>query len=546
MHINIKDILEQDQKGQLNTDTSGRINVAEILGGETVKAEAKSPAVDAEQADAKVSKAAAQSADESPSELEPVIPEESAPEPEPVITEEPPSGLEPEIAEEPVFVEETAVEPEPEVNEEQAVPTEPIVPEEPVLPEGQVAPEPPATETEVLPEEPIVQEEPAPELADSEPIISEPLIPEEAAPEVSEPESFIPEEPVLPEEPAPESLSPEPIISEEPASAPPEPAPAEPAGKSHFARFGAVYGNILLMALLIAFTIFYTTMTPRTIHAVINGEQQEIETTKFHVVDALREDGLDYCDEDYLSVVPEAYVTDGMSLELVHAKDFTVTADGKTKEYKSLEATVGDALKDKGIKVGKIDIVEPDVGSELADGDKIVVKRVVIKKETVEEEGDFETITEEDESLAEGKTKVKTEGKKGKDEVVYKITYTDGKETKRKELSRKNLVKPVSEVVAKGTAVEYNGTLYKRKMTVKAYSYTGGGRTAMGTRARVGEIAVDPRVIPLGTTVYIPGVGERRAEDTGGNIKGKTIDIYMNSKSACRRWGRRTITIYLK
>ena len=545
MHINIKDILEQDQKGQLNTDTSGRINVAEILGGETVKEEAKSPAVDTEQADAKVSKAAAQSADESPSELEPVIPEESAPEPEPVITEEPPSGLEPEIAEEPVFVEETAVEPEPEVTEAQAVPTEPIVPEETVLPEGQVAPEPPMAETEVLPEEPIVQEEPAPELADSEPLSSEP-----PTPEASEPETLVPEEP------APEPLSSEPITSEEPASeplisepselAPPEPAPAEPAGKSHFARFGAVYGNILLMALLIAFTIFYTTMTPRTIHAVINGEQQEIETTKFHVVDALREDGLDYCDEDYLSVVPEAYVTDGMSLELVHAKDFTVTADGKTIEYKSLEATVGDALKDKGIKVGKIDIVEPDVGSELADGDKIVVKRVVIKEETVEEEVDFETITEEDESLAEGKTKVKTEGKKGKDEVVYKITYTDGKETKRKELSRKNLVKPVSEVVAKGTAVEYNGTLYKRKMTVKAYSYTGGGRTATGTRARVGEIAVDPRVIPLGTTVYIPGVGERRAEDTGGNIKGKTIDIYMNSKSACRRWGRRTITIYLK
>ena len=81
---------------------------------------------------------------------------------------------------------------------------------------------------------------------------------------------------------------------------------------------------------------------------------------------------------------------------------------------------------------------------------------------------------------------------------------------------------------------------------MKAYSYTGGGRTAMGTRARVGEIAVDPKVIPLGTTVYIPGIGERRAEDTGGNIKGKTIDIYMSSKSACRKWGRRYITIYLK
>ena len=114
------------------------------------------------------------------------------------------------------------------------------------------------------------------------------------------------------------------------------------------------------------------------------------------------------------------------------------------------------------------------------------------------------------------------------------------------EIDRKVIKKPVAEVVAKGTAVTFNGKMYSRKLQVKAYSYTGGGRTAMGTRARVGEISVDPKVIPLGTTVYIPGIGERRAEDTGGNIKGKTIDIYMSSKSACRKWGRRYITIYLK
>ena len=67
----------------------------------------------------------------------------------------------------------------------------------------------------------------------------------------------------------------------------------------------------------------------------------------------------------------------------------------------------------------------------------------------------------------------------------------------------------------------------------------------MGTRARVGEIAVDPRVIPLGSKVYIEGVGARIAEDTGGNIKGNTIDIYMNSVAECRKWGARTVTIYI-
>ena len=81
---------------------------------------------------------------------------------------------------------------------------------------------------------------------------------------------------------------------------------------------------------------------------------------------------------------------------------------------------------------------------------------------------------------------------------------------------------------------------------MKAYAYTGGGRTAMGTKARVGEIAVDPSVIPLGSRVYIEGVGYRRAEDTGGNIKGNTIDIYMNSESECLRWGMRYVTVYIE
>lgn len=68
----------------------------------------------------------------------------------------------------------------------------------------------------------------------------------------------------------------------------------------------------------------------------------------------------------------------------------------------------------------------------------------------------------------------------------------------------------------------------------------------MGTRARVGEIAVDPDVIPLGTNVYIEGIGARRAEDTGVNIKGNTIDIYMATHAECVRWGVRYVTIYIE
>jgi 3D (Asp-Asp-Asp) domain-containing protein len=81
--------------------------------------------------------------------------------------------------------------------------------------------------------------------------------------------------------------------------------------------------------------------------------------------------------------------------------------------------------------------------------------------------------------------------------------------------------------------------------TVKAYAYTGGGTTASGKKAGVGRIAVDPKVIPLGTVLYVEGYGVCVAADTGGNIKGKTVDLYMNSEGACRSWGKRYVTCYI-
>ena len=67
--------------------------------------------------------------------------------------------------------------------------------------------------------------------------------------------------------------------------------------------------------------------------------------------------------------------------------------------------------------------------------------------------------------------------------------------------------------------------------------------TATGARARRGVIAVDPRVIPLGTHVYVPGYGYAVAADTGGAIKGRRVDLCFETVAECDRWGRRDVTI---
>lgn len=82
-----------------------------------------------------------------------------------------------------------------------------------------------------------------------------------------------------------------------------------------------------------------------------------------------------------------------------------------------------------------------------------------------------------------------------------------------------------------------------RQLAVKSYAYALRGTTATGVPVAPGVIAVDPRVIPLGTRLYVPGYGEGIAADTGGAIKGNTIDVWMSSAQAASDWGIKTITI---
>jgi len=85
-----------------------------------------------------------------------------------------------------------------------------------------------------------------------------------------------------------------------------------------------------------------------------------------------------------------------------------------------------------------------------------------------------------------------------------------------------------------------------RTMNVVATAYTGYSTTSTGQKPVWGTIAVDPKVIPYGTKVYIPQFGRTFiANNTGGAIKGNKIDIFMNSKKECYNWGRRTIEIQI-
>lgn len=116
-----------------------------------------------------------------------------------------------------------------------------------------------------------------------------------------------------------------------------------------------------------------------------------------------------------------------------------------------------------------------------------------------------------------------------------------------------NLKKKVSQAPTTKPTVPSRGTKQTGKtINVVATAYTAycngcSGKTATGINLRANPnakvIAVDPKVIPLGSKVYVEGYGYAVAGDTGGAIKGNKIDLFISSKSKALDFGRKTVQV---
>ena len=149
--------------------------------------------------------------------------------------------------------------------------------------------------------------------------------------------------------------------------------------------------------------------------------------------------------------------------------------------------------------------------------------------------------------------------KKDENSVSEQVTVksneklVDGKIVQKEE-EKSSLEKSNSETQS-GTS-STNGSVsnfnYSQVLVMNATSYTddpsengGYSTTRLGTPLRYGVVAVDPRVIPLGTKLYIEGYGYAVAEDTGGAIKGNRIDLCFTNKVQANAFGRRNVKVYI-
>ena len=165
----------------------------------------------------------------------------------------------------------------------------------------------------------------------------------------------------------------------------------------------------------------------------------------------------------------------------------------------------------------------------------------------------------------EGEIKVSDSNADKKDEsaVSEKVTVNsnevlvDGKvvskeQEQEKVAADKAETKPVSTTETSDNKKTDTSFEYSKVLVMNATSYTddpaengGYNTTKMGTRLRYGVVAVDPRVIPLGTKLYIEGYGYAVAEDTGGAIKGNRIDLCYTDRAKAEAFGRRNVKVYI-
>ncbi|GHV34542.1 hypothetical protein FACS18949_10780 [Clostridia bacterium] len=242
-----------------------------------------------------------------------------------------------------------------------------------------------------------------------------------------------------------------------------------------------------------------------------------------------------------------------------HGSYVTIKADNRTVRLRTFGESVSALLARAQIELRGYDEVDPEPGMPTSDGMEIVVTRWGADQRVETEVLPFETLRVPQKRLLAGEENLLQTGVNGELERVYQRSLRDG-DVSREFLLRETVTRePVQEIIEYGTGgtVNVGGVLrkYKKALDVSATAYTTEGfaqkNNASGKLARPGTIAVDPRVIPLGTVVYVEApngrwvYGVAVAEDTGGGIKGNKIDLFFDTLAECYEFGRRPATVYI-
>ncbi|WP_416198885.1 MAG: DUF348 domain-containing protein [Sporanaerobacter sp.] len=326
--------------------------------------------------------------------------------------------------------------------------------------------------------------------------------------------------------------------------------------------------TILAIAAIICLGIYEE--KTKTVTICIDDSKKTIRTLKPTVGDVLQSEGIKLEEGGYISHKATDKLKKDTTITIKTPKIYKIKFGEKTLEVKSTEDTVENILKDVNIDLDENDYTYPALSAKVNPMDEIEVVNVDEIVETVKKDIPFEEVVRKTNKLEKGTSKVVQEGKTGLKEIQVKKVFKNGQLVSEKLISEKLVSNPIPKVIEKGTKekeiyVSSRGNVrYKKVLTVVATAYDlsyascgkrpgdrGYGITASGTKARPGVVSVDPRVIPLGTKLYVESLDGRSdygfavAEDTGSAIKGNRIDLFFTSGKEAKIFGRRKVKVYI-
>jgi len=323
-------------------------------------------------------------------------------------------------------------------------------------------------------------------------------------------------------------------------------------------RLKPVWLLAMLVFVVVLGRVAWVKANEKHVEIAVDGATKSLVTLKKTVAEALVESQVTLGPADEIAPAVQDLLQKQQTIVVTRAVAVQVAVDDGKKDLLTTKKTVKAVLEQAGLTLGQLDKIKPAIESEVTAGLVIEITRVKEDLTTQRVSIPFTTLKRDDGTLELGLTKVVQAGENGIKEIKYRVTYENSKKAKTIEVSSKVIKQPVSRIVAYGTA----GTISRGGQTVrfkKAYEmsatayYPGpestgkwaDGYTSIGMKATFGIAAVDPKVIPLRSRLYIDGYGYAIAADVGSAIKGLRIDLCYDTREEALNWGRRKTKVYV-
>ena len=316
-----------------------------------------------------------------------------------------------------------------------------------------------------------------------------------------------------------------------------------------------------------AFNFVAADATLRQVTVYDHDRYHHVSTSAFSVYNLMHEIGIALCGASRTNYAPETPIWNGMSVTIERSAPLHIQIDNEAAGSIVIwpNTTVTQVLTQLQNEKGLPFIYGGNYARFVEPNETLPLQSWQTRLETETVVLPYQTHENHTSAVWGGRSHIRQEGSPGEQEIVTEIIYIGGIEQNREIVGDTILTKPVDTIVDIGTArlgartdVTAPDFHYRRRVRMEATAYTAGygctgkhpcdpwyGITASGRRVEHGIVAVDRRVIPLGTRLYVEGYGFAIAADVGGAIRGYKIDLFMEDLSDALRFGRRHLYVWI-